>query len=167
MACPRKWVEIAPFVWRDVDSDDRLAAKVVDGKPVRWSMDFMSPFMVVRPRRRPSQSAAWIMPALYASLAILLLTVPVLADLLAGPPRITRRELAVAGRARQAYRATRLSPALALAVLIGWLLVVARDVRERLEPQRDRAIRGCGCCRSSALVVFVGAVAGRRLERCG
>ena len=43
---PRHWVEIAPFVWHDQDGHDRLAAKVVDGKPVRFSFDLLSPFMV-------------------------------------------------------------------------------------------------------------------------
>lgn len=120
---PRRWVEIAPYVWRDVDSDDRLAAQVVDGKPVRWSMDFMSPFIVVD-RAPVEMSSAWILPALYASLAILALT------FLFWPVswlvrRHHKTELAVAGRARQAYRATRVFAVLSLAVLIGWLLVVA------------------------------------------
>lgn len=120
---PRRWVEIAPFVWRDVDSDDRLAAKVVSGKPVRWSMDFMSPFIVVD-RAPAGMSAAWILPTLYASLAILALT------FLFWPVswlirRHHKTELAVVGRARQAYRATRVFAGLSLAVLIGWLLVVS------------------------------------------
>ena len=120
---PRRWVEIAPYVWRDVDGDDRLAAKVVNGKPVRWSMDFMSPFIVVD-RAPAGMSSAWILPALYVSLAILTLT------LLFWPVswlvrRHHKTELAVAGRARQAYRATRVFAGLSLAVLIGWLLVVS------------------------------------------
>src|SRR5262249_36769619 len=41
---PREWVEIAPFVWQDAHSHERLAAKVVDGKAVRWSIDGISPF---------------------------------------------------------------------------------------------------------------------------
>ena len=43
---PRHWVETAPFVWRDQGSHERLAAKVVDGKIVRFSIDGISPFMV-------------------------------------------------------------------------------------------------------------------------
>lgn len=33
----RHWREMAPFVWRDVNGHDRLAAKLVDGRVVRWS----------------------------------------------------------------------------------------------------------------------------------
>ncbi|MGY8712071.1 hypothetical protein RAD16_40650, partial [Bradyrhizobium sp. 18BD] len=68
-----KWVEIAPFVWRNIDGHERLAAKVVDGKIVRWSIDGISPFMVFD-RAPASQSSTWILPLLYASVGILLLT---------------------------------------------------------------------------------------------
>ncbi|HYB64107.1 MAG TPA: serine hydrolase domain-containing protein, partial [Steroidobacteraceae bacterium] len=60
-AKPRHWVEVAPFVWQDVNGHDRAAAKVVDGKPVRFSFDFLSPFMVYD--RVPwYASSAWLMP---------------------------------------------------------------------------------------------------------
>jgi CubicO group peptidase (beta-lactamase class C family) len=71
---PRQWVEIAPFMWRDKFGHDRLVAKVVDGKVVRWSMDFFSPFEVFD-RVPAGRSAAWLKPALLASLGIILLTV--------------------------------------------------------------------------------------------
>jgi CubicO group peptidase (beta-lactamase class C family) len=120
---PRKWVEIAPFVWRDTNSEDRVAAKVVDGKPVRWSMDFMSPFMVYD-RVPASESAAWVLPALYASLAILFFS------FLFWPAawfvrRQYKSELALTGRARQAYRANSVAAGLSLALLIGWLVVLS------------------------------------------
>jgi len=119
---PRVWTEIAPFVWRDTQSHDRIAAKVIDGKVVRWSMDLFAPFEVFD--RVPfAKSAAWIMPALYASLAILLLT------FLFWPVswfvrRRYKADLRVAGRARQAYRATRIMAGLDLAVLGGWVAFV-------------------------------------------
>jgi CubicO group peptidase (beta-lactamase class C family) len=70
---PRHWVEIAPFVWQDVNGHDRAAAKVVDGKPVRFSFDFLSPFMVYD--RAPwYASSGWLTPLLLASCAALLLT---------------------------------------------------------------------------------------------
>jgi CubicO group peptidase (beta-lactamase class C family) len=43
---PRHWTEVAPFLWIDPDSHERLAAKVVDGQVVRFSIDEISPFMV-------------------------------------------------------------------------------------------------------------------------
>ncbi|HVH83181.1 MAG TPA: serine hydrolase domain-containing protein [Steroidobacteraceae bacterium] len=70
---PRHWVEIAPFVWQDVAGHDRAAAKVVDGRPVRFSFDFLSPFMVFD--RAPwYASSLWLTPLVCASLAALLLT---------------------------------------------------------------------------------------------
>ncbi len=70
---PRHWREVAPFLWRDRDSHERLAAKVVDGKAIRFSIDELSPFMVFY---RPAwyQNTAWLLPALVVSLAALLLT---------------------------------------------------------------------------------------------
>ena len=115
---PRDWIEIAPFVWRDRNGHDRLAAKLVNGQVVRWSMDFMSPFMVFD-RIPLGKSSAWIMPAAGVSLAVLLCT------FLSWPIGWwARRQYAVpltlTGAARRSYRATRLISGLILAVLGGW-----------------------------------------------
>ena len=119
---PRRWVEIAPFVWRDLNGPDRLAATLVDGRPVRWSMDFMSPFMVYD-RIPGGESSAWILPAVYASLGVLALT------LLYWPGawfvrRRYKADFAVAGNARKAYRATRIMAGLVLALFAGWMAVL-------------------------------------------
>ncbi|MEG3086961.1 serine hydrolase domain-containing protein [Sphingomonas sp. PB4P5] len=118
----QQWDEIAPFVWRDRNGHDRLAAKLVDGKPVRWSFDLISPFMVYD-RVPAARSAGWLMPALYASLAVLLLT------LLYWPAswyvrRRYRAKAAVAGPALKAYRATRIMAGLVLAMLGGWVALI-------------------------------------------
>ena len=120
---PRDWIEIAPFVWRDRNGHDRLAAKLVNGQVVRWSMDFMSPFMVFD-RVPLGKSSAWIMPAACVSLAVLLCT------FLSWPIGWwARRQYAVplplTGAARRSYRATRLMSGLMLAVLGGWAAVFA------------------------------------------
>ena len=71
---PRHWIEYEPFVWRDRDSHERLAAKVVDGKAVRFSIDELSPFIVFD--RAPwYQDTSWLLPVFIASAAALLLTV--------------------------------------------------------------------------------------------
>lgn len=71
---PRKWREVAPYVWRDVDGPDRIAAKVVDGKVVRFSTDPISPFMVFD--RTPwYRSGGVFLPILAIGLGALLLTV--------------------------------------------------------------------------------------------
>ena len=70
---PRHYREVAPFVWRDVASGWRLAAKVVDGRVVRFSMDELSPFMVFEPS--PGwRSSAWVLPGMAVALAACLLT---------------------------------------------------------------------------------------------
>lgn len=114
----QKWDEIAPFVWQARTSDDRIAAKVVDGKVVRWSFDLVAPFTVFD-RVPTSRSSGWLLPALYASLAVLLLTFLYWP----GSWYVRRRHkapLAVSGPALKAYRATRIMALLVLALLAGW-----------------------------------------------
>ena len=120
---PREWVEIAPYLWRDRNGHDRLAAQLVNGEVVRWSMDFMSPFMVFD-RAPAGKSSGWMMPALYASLAVLLMT------LLAWPAgafcrRKYRVPQALAGNALRAARATQVFSGLSLLVLAGWVGIFA------------------------------------------
>ena len=70
---PRKWVEIAPFVWRDANNGLRLASKVENDRVVRWSVNAASPFLVFD--RTPwYRSGAWLTPALIASCVIVLIT---------------------------------------------------------------------------------------------
>jgi CubicO group peptidase (beta-lactamase class C family) len=71
---PRHWIEVSPFVWQDVNGHDRAAARVIDGRPVRFSFDFLSPFMVFD--RAPWHSGGtWLMPLFAASFVAMLLTV--------------------------------------------------------------------------------------------
>ncbi|MFC3716354.1 serine hydrolase [Luteimonas soli] len=69
---PKKWREVAPYVWQDTTSTDRLAADVVDGRVTRFTMEPYAPIMVFQ---RLSAWQALAMPLLAASLVILLLTV--------------------------------------------------------------------------------------------
>lgn len=70
---PRKWIEIAPFVWHDAYGHGRLGAIVANGRVVRWSLDPVSPFMVWD-RAAWYRDAAWLMPAFVAALGIVALT---------------------------------------------------------------------------------------------
>jgi len=70
---PRHWIEYEPFVWRDRDSHERLAAKVVDGKAVRFSIDELSPFIVFD-RASWYQDTSWLLLVFIASVSALLLT---------------------------------------------------------------------------------------------
>lgn len=115
----------------------------------------MSPFIVVD-RAPAGMSSAWILPALYASIVILALT------LLFWPVswlvrRHHKTELAVVGRARQAYRATRVFAGLSLAVLIGWLLVVS-VLFESVSSLNKSSDPILWLLQIAGAVVFVGAV---------
>ena len=151
-----KWVEIAPFVWRDAyGGKDRVAAQVVDGKVVRWSFDLIAPFTVYD-RVPAARSGGWLKPALYASLAVLLLT------LLYWPATwwLRRRyaaPLAVAGPARRAYRATRIMAGLDLIVLAGWAWIVTAMFAdyEKLSAGTDTIL---WLLQIAGPIVFVGAV---------
>ena len=119
----KTWVEIAPYVWREVGGHERLAAKLVGGKPVRWSVDGESPFIVFD-RVPAGRSTAWLLPLIYVSLAVLALT------FLYWPTSwyIRRRVKAapsVQGRAFTLYRATRIMAGLDLAIIAGWIAFVS------------------------------------------
>ena len=117
---PRHWVEIAPFVWLDADGHDRLAAKVVDGKPVRWSFDLLSPFMVFD--RVPwYANSAWLVPLLTASVVALLLTA-LLWPVAALVRRRYQAPLHLDPASLHAYRWSKIGAILILAALALWAL---------------------------------------------
>ena len=138
---PRKWVEIAPFVWRDTESHERLAAKVVDGKVVRWSIDLLSPFMVFD--RAPWYlNSAWLLPLLVFAIVALAITAvrwPVAAFV----RRHYGAKLALEKGALPAYRGSRIAAIAIAAAMIGWGLVLGvllSDV-SRLSSRSDPIIK--------------------------
>lgn len=119
---PAKWVEVEPFVWQDLNSHTRLAARVEDGEVTRFSLSIMSAFTVFE---RPVwyKNASLLMPLIYAALAVLLLTA------LFWPVRaLVRRHYGAAlpleGRARLGYRLSRLFALLIVLVLVGWGVLI-------------------------------------------
>jgi CubicO group peptidase (beta-lactamase class C family) len=120
---PRHWVEYAPFVWRDRDTHERLAAQVVDGKVVRFSVDGFSPFMVFY---RPAwyQNTTWLRPLFFVSLGALVLTAlfwPITA--------IVRKRfgatLTLDPPAMRAYRQSKITAVLMVAAVAVWGTTVA------------------------------------------
>ena len=115
---PRKWVEVAPFVWRDADGDERIAAKVENGQVTRWSFDMVSPFMMMD--RVPWYlNSSWLLPAFLAGIGIVLLTA------IAWPAgAIARRRYKAAlpyeGRELKAHRLTKGFATLAVVTLGLW-----------------------------------------------
>ncbi len=153
---PRNWVEVAPFVWRDAGSHERLAAKVVDGRIVRFSFDGVSPFMVFD--RAPwYESSAWLLPLTVAGLVALALTAltwPVAA--------IVRRRygvtLALDSRAKRAFRLSRIAAIAILLAMLGWMATIAvllTDL-ERLTASSDPFLR---VLQLAGTIVFVGGLA--------
>ena len=116
---PRRYREVAPFVWRDVESGWRLAAKVVDGRVQRFSIDEISPFTVYEPARW-WRSASWLLPAVEFSFAALLLT-----TLLWPVAAIVRRrnnlKLDLVGRDERGRLLSRVAAVAVTAVSLGWL----------------------------------------------
>lgn len=115
---PKEWVEIAPYVWREVGGHDRLAAQVVDGKPVRWSWDFGSPFMVFD-RPPVGKSNAWLVPAMIASVGVVLLTF-LYWPIVALARRRYKASPDLSGKALTASRAARGGAGLVLALAVAW-----------------------------------------------
>ena len=135
---PRHWIEIAPFVWADKDGHDRAAAQVIDGKPVRFSFDLLSPFMVFE--RVPWYAAStWLVPLFGIGVAALLLTALVwpVAVLVR---RRYRAPLALAPASLRAYRWSRIAAVAVLAGLAVWLLILTLILKDtnslngRLDP---------------------------------
>jgi hypothetical protein len=115
---PRKWVAVGPMLWRDANGDELLGATVADGQAVRFSFGEIAP-IIVWDRTPLYKSSAWILPLLYVSLAVLLLTA------LLWPTRaLVRRKyqstLPLERRQLWAYRASRIAAVSILAVLAGW-----------------------------------------------
>jgi CubicO group peptidase (beta-lactamase class C family) len=120
---PYKWVAVAPGLWREANGHETLAAKIVDGKAVRFSLGSIAP-IIVWDRTPWYLDSAWLLPLLYLGLAVLFLTV------LFWPVRaIVRRrygaKLELERRELLAYRASRIGAAAILVTLIGWMVAVS------------------------------------------
>jgi CubicO group peptidase (beta-lactamase class C family) len=119
---PFKWIAAGPMLWRDANGHEMLGAKVENGKATQLSINSIAPIMVLLPVPWYLNSA-WLLPLLYASIAILALT------LLLWPTRaLVRRRLGAAfaleGRGLQAYRWSRIAAGAILAVLVAWIVAV-------------------------------------------
>jgi len=135
---PRHWVEIEPFVWHDADGHDFLTAKLVDGNPVRFSFDFLSPFMVFD--RVPwYANGAWLKPLLGASLAALLLTA-LFWPVTAWVRRSYGSRLLLEPAALRAYRWSRIGALMIIAGVLLWVMTLTlmlkndANLNGRLDP---------------------------------
>ncbi len=153
---PKKWVEVEPFLWHEVNGHDRLAAVVENGQVLRWSTDGVSPFMVFE-RVPASISSSWLLPALSIGLVALSLTF-LFWPINALVRRRYQAPLAVQGRDRLVYRLVRVFSGLTLGVLLGWVLVINAMMKDfgNMSSIMDPWL---WLLQISGLVVFVGALA--------
>jgi CubicO group peptidase (beta-lactamase class C family) len=150
---PRHWVETAPFLWVATEGHERLGAKVENGRIVRFSIDFMSPFEVFD--RTPwYQDSTWLMPLLCVGLAILLATAvswPVAALVrrrYGGKLTLNVTELRV-------FRLSKIAAILILLVLGLWTLMLALMLKDNdhLTESFDWVLR---TAQVLGLIAFVG-----------
>jgi CubicO group peptidase (beta-lactamase class C family) len=153
---PRHWIETAPFVWFDADGHDRAAAKVVDGKPVRFSFDMLSPFMVFE--RVPWYADSALLLPLFAAAASALLLTALVWPVAVLVRRRYKAPLALAPASLRAYRWSRIASVLILASLGLWLLIFTLIFKDtnNLSSRLDPLIV---CAQLFGIVALVGGVA--------
>jgi CubicO group peptidase (beta-lactamase class C family) len=115
----KKWREVKPFVWEEVNGDSRVQALVRDGKVTEIATDDIGPIIVLQPAE--FRLAAWNLYLLIATAAMFALT------LIFWPVKAVLRwrydrPFALSGRARQLYRLTRLTALADLIFLAGFPL---------------------------------------------
>lgn len=119
---PMRWREVRPFEWQHVGGKERLAARVDDGRVTMFSVDSVSPFLVLQP-------APWWKSSALLSPLLLLSLLTILATVVAWPAgAILRRrygaKLALAADELRIYRWVRVASIAALAVAAGWAGVI-------------------------------------------
>ncbi|HEY6620758.1 MAG TPA: serine hydrolase domain-containing protein [Steroidobacteraceae bacterium] len=116
---PRYYREVAPFVWRDVNSGWRLAAKVADGHVQRFSIDEISPFTVYEPSRW-YRSASWLVPSVEFAFCALLVTA-LLWPVAAIVRRRNHLKLDLIGRDERGRLLSRVAAAAVALVSLAWV----------------------------------------------
>jgi CubicO group peptidase (beta-lactamase class C family) len=148
-----RWREIAPFLWRETDGSEKIQAVLVDGRPAMLGFDMAPPaaLLPVAAWRSP----AWMLPAIIASGAVLLLT-GVGGIVGAVVRRRYRASLKYEGRAALLYRARwifSLATALLLITVFGTLIYMASSY-DRLSSSMDGWLL---VVKLSSLLVYIGA----------
>lgn len=118
---PKRWREVAPYVWQEIGGQERVAAQVENGRVRMVGADSLTGIMVFLPVGAAAASS-WIIPAVMVAIVALLLTVvawPVAA--------VVRRRrgaaFALSGREALGYRFVRVAAVVNLVFLLGWVLV--------------------------------------------
>ena len=116
------FVEVQPFLWRQINGHDRLQASVANGVVTRWSTDSAAPiFIFVRPGGLAGSSAQ--LPLALAALAFLAL-VALLWPVTAAVRWRYGARYPHAGTRALAYRLVRICAALAVVAIVLWAVVL-------------------------------------------
>ncbi len=138
---PKHWREIGPNLWRDTAGHDRMAAKMVDGRVRAVWFDETVPAFVLQPVPA-SQDAAWILPLLGASVALLAI-VALCWPLTAFVRWRYGRSFVHAGRRALAYRLVRFVALLDVVFVVGMVatLISTASNEAALEGGSDGVLR--------------------------
>ena len=120
---PRKWREVKPFLWKEVNGADYLQA-IPDGHGgiKMFSITPYAPIIEFLPAPA-SLNAGWIFPV--GGLALLIIFIAALGwPIVALVRRRYKYQWDVSGRALQLHRVTRGTAWLFIVLLIGWVLVL-------------------------------------------
>ena len=121
---PMRWREVAPFVWQQVGGKERLAARIEGGRVALFSVDSVSPFLVMLPAPWWKSSAIFtpLLACAIAALLVALLSWPATALF----RRHYRQWPAHAGAPGRPWRLARIAAAGTLAALAAWSAVFAQ-----------------------------------------
>jgi hypothetical protein len=127
---PRRWREVKPFLWKEVNGGDYLQAIPDQNGGIKmFSITPYAPIIEFLPAPA-SLNAGWILPV--AILALLIIVIAALGwPVVAWTRRRYKYEANVTGRPLQLYRATRATAWLFIVLLIGWMLILT-DVNNDL-----------------------------------
>jgi hypothetical protein len=119
----RKWREVRPWVWKEVNGSDYLQAiPDSDGGIKMFSITPYAPIIEFLPAPA-SLNAGWIFPA--AGLALLIIAIAALGwPVVALVRRRYKYESGVTGRPQQLHRATRATAWLFIILGVGWIVVL-------------------------------------------
>ena len=118
----KRWREVAPFIWRDIDGHDRMAARIENGVVKAVWFDETVPAFVYE-RVPASHDKDWIVPLLVVSLAVLLL-VSLSWPLGALIRRRYAQPSSYAGTRMRAYRIARLAALANLVFVAGMVATI-------------------------------------------
>jgi hypothetical protein len=120
---PRKWREVKPWLWQEVNGADYLEA-VTDGNGAvkMFSITPYAPIIEFVPAPT-SLNAGWILPA--ACLALLVIVIAAFGwPIVALVRRKYKYQAEISGRALQLHRATRATAWLFIILAVAWLIVL-------------------------------------------